>query len=341
MVGAGAPWKQTAELARTVEASGFSGMVFTETGVTPWMSIAAAATAAPSLQYSTGIAVAFPRSPMVSAQIGWELAANTGGRFRLGLGSQVQAHIERRYGSEFGPPGPRLRDYVLAVRACFAAFAGEAKLNHAGPYYSLSLLPATWAPAKLPAGVSAPKIDISAVNPWMLRMAGEVADGIHVHPLHSIPYLNESVLPCVAEGTAKTNRNISDVSLLIPVFTIVGDTPEERAPLAAYVRQQIAFYGSTKNYAHQFERLGFEGTSAKLNDRLKAGDMAAMSALITDEMLEHFAVTTRWDDLAGALVSRYKSTADRLILYCYDRAVATNPVAKDRFVEVAAAVKAA
>ena len=341
MVATGAPWTRTAALARTVESSGFGGMVFTETGVTPWMSLAAAAAAAPSLQYSTGIAVAFPRSPMVSAQIGWELAANTGGHFRLGLGSQVQAHIERRYSSAFAPPGPRLRDYVMAVRACFAAFAGDAKLAHSGPYYDLSLLPAGWAPPRLPASISAPKIDISAVNPWMLRMAGEVADGVHVHPLHSMPYLNDMVLPSVAEGAAKAGRDIADISLLVPVFTIVGDSPEEQEPLAAYVRQQVAFYGSTKNYAHQFDRLGFEGTSAKLNDRLKAGDMPGMAALITDDMLEHFAVRARWDDLADRLVSRYRGTAERLILYCYERALAGNPSAKDRFAEIAGAVRAA
>src|SRR3712207_230082 len=117
-------WEDTAHLARAVEGAGFSGMVFTETTQTPWMAIAAAASAAPTLEFATGVAVAFPRSPMIAAGIAWELAENTGGRFRLGLGSQVRAHVERRYAAAFDPPGPRLRDYVLAVRACFAAFAG-------------------------------------------------------------------------------------------------------------------------------------------------------------------------------------------------------------------------
>src|SRR5690242_11617981 len=128
-------WETAGDLARRVERAGFSGMVFTETGQTPWMSIAAAATAAPSLTYSTGIAVAFPMSPMIAASLAWELAGNTGGRFRLGLGSQVKAHIERRYGMAFDPPGPRLRDYVLAVKDTLAAFRGDGKLAHNGPYY--------------------------------------------------------------------------------------------------------------------------------------------------------------------------------------------------------------
>ncbi|MDH4364054.1 MAG: LLM class flavin-dependent oxidoreductase, partial [Acidimicrobiia bacterium] len=181
-----ARWADTAERARQVEAAGFCGMLFTETSATPWMCITAAAMAAPSLTFTTGIAVAFPRSPMVSAAIAWELAENTGGRYRLGLGSQVKAHIERRYGMPFDPPGPRLKDYVEAVQACFRAFRGEEKLNHQGPYYQLSLLPDAWRPRSHEHGDI--KIDISAVGPYMTRAAGEVADGIHVHPFHSIPY---------------------------------------------------------------------------------------------------------------------------------------------------------
>ena len=168
-------WTEAADLARRVEAAGFSGMVFTETGQTPWMSIAAAAAAAPTLTFSTGIAVAFPVSPMIAASIAWELAGNTGGRFRLGLGSQVKAHIERRYGMPFDPPGPRMRDYLLAVKDTLAAFRGEGKLAHDGPYYQLSLLPDQWRPPMHEYG--AIKVDVSAVGPWMTTMAGEVADG--------------------------------------------------------------------------------------------------------------------------------------------------------------------
>lgn len=337
----GGTWQHAGELARTAESAGLSGMVFTEAGNVPWMVMTAAALAAPSLQLSTGIAVAFPRSPMVSAAIAWDMARNTGGRFRLGLGSQVQAHIERRYSSEFTPPGPRLRDYVLAVRACFDAFAGKAKLDHRGPYYQLTLLPPTWGPPPLPDGVAAPKVDISAVNPWMLRMAGEVADGIHVHPFHSVPYLNEMLLPAVAEGTAKAGRAMADVSLLIPVFTIVGDTHEEQELTRAYVRQQVAFYGSTKPYAHQFDRLGYEGTSARINERLKAGDMAGMAALITDEMLEHYAVTATWDELAGKLIDRYQGIAERVIMYCFETTLRANPDNVGKWREIARAVRAA
>src|SRR4051812_7546996 len=165
----GAPLRRIQELARHVERAGLSGLVVTEAGRTAYLACAAAALAA-DIDLATGIAVAFPRSPMVTAQVAWELAEASGGRFRLGLGTQVRAHVERRYGSEFDPPGPRLREYVEAVRACFRAFRGEEKLAFEGEFHRLSLLPAQWSPGAI--DVPDPKIDVAAVNPWMLRMAG-------------------------------------------------------------------------------------------------------------------------------------------------------------------------
>ena len=166
-------WDDAAELARLLEGAGFSGMLYTETTQVPWMQIAAAATAAPNLYFTTGIAVAFPRSPMLSAAMAYEIAANTGGRFRLGLGSQVKAHVTRRYGSDFDRPAARLRDYVLAVKACFRAFNREERLQHDGEFYQLNLLPPDWAPR--PHDHPMP-VDISAVGPLMSRVAGEVAE---------------------------------------------------------------------------------------------------------------------------------------------------------------------
>jgi probable F420-dependent oxidoreductase len=328
-----------AELAVEWEQLGFSGITLTETGRTAYLSAAVAAVAAPSLSLTTGIAVAFPRSPMITASTAWELAEATRGGFLLGLGTQVKAHIERRFSAEFEPPGPRLREYIQAVRACFAAFAGREKLDFKGDYYQLTLLPDAWKPGAM----DWPDIPIyiSAVGPWMTRMAGEMADGIHVHPLHSIRYLNEILLPKVAEGAALANRSSDDVKLAVPVFSVVGDSEEERAPWKDRARSQIAFYGSTRNYAFQFELLGFEGVSARLNERLKAGDIAGMSALITDEMLEHYAVTATWDELADKLVDRYRGVADRLIMYFAQPQMERAPQTAGRWAEVARAVRAA
>lgn len=332
-------WAEAAEQARLLEANGVSGILYTETSQTPWMMIAAAAMAAPSLTFTTGIAVAFPRSPMVSAAVAWELAQNTEGRFRLGLGSQVRAHIERRYGVEFDPPGPRMKDYVEAVKACLRAFRGEERLAHDGPYYRLSLLPGQWAPPRHEFGDV--KVDISAVGPYMVRTAGEVADGVHVHPFHSMRYIEDRLLPQLAEGATRAGRSPADVDLIIPVFAVPGETPEQRAPLLRRTKSQIAFYGSTKNYAFQFDDLGFEGTSAVLNEKLKAGDIAGMADTITDEMLEHYAVIAPWDEMADALVGRYGSTAARIVMYLAADSIRDDPRTVGRWGEIAQAVRAA
>jgi alkanesulfonate monooxygenase SsuD/methylene tetrahydromethanopterin reductase-like flavin-dependent oxidoreductase (luciferase family) len=153
-----------------------------------------------------------------------------------------------------------------------------------------------------------------------------------------MPYLHNRLLPAVAEGAAVAGRAPEDVDLIIPVFAIPGDTPEERAALIDRTRFQIAFYGSTRNYAFQFDDLGFEGTSARLNERLKAGDLGGMAAAITDEMLEHFAVITTWDDLADTLLKRYGGVASRVVMYLAEGSIASDPSALGRWAEVAKAV---
>jgi len=301
----GAPLRRIQELATDAAAAGFSGLVVTEGGRTAYLACAAAALAA-DIDISTGIAVAFPRSPMVTAQSAWELAELSGGRFRLGLGTQVRAHIQRRYAAEFDPPGPRLREYVEAVRAIFRAFRGEAPLNFEGSYWSFSLLPAQWSPG--PIDVPDPPIDIAAVSPWMLRMAGEVADGVHVHPLNTPTYLAETVVPNVATSGR-------ELDLAVPVFTAVGDTDEEQQRWWETARVQVAFYGSTPNYAFIFDQIGFEGTTARIRERQKAGDMAGMAAVVTDDILEHFVVRGSWDQIAGLIVARLGGVAGRAIAY--------------------------
>ena len=332
-------WERSAATATELERAGFSGMLFTESAQVPWMMIAAAAMAAPSLHFSTGIAVAFPRSPMISAQVAWELAMNTGGRFRLGLGSQVRGHVVRRYGAGFDKPAPRMRDYLQAVRACLRAFRGEAALEHDGPYYSLSLLPAQWSPPRH--DHEDVKIDLAAVGPHMTRVAGELADGVHVHPMHSIPYLHNRLLPGLREGAARAQRDPGELELIVPVFAIPGDTPEAREPLIQRAKAQIAFYGSTPNYAFQFEDLGYPDVPDKLYRSMKAGDIETMIATIDDELLEHFAVIATWDDLADALIARYHGTAARLVMYLADESIRRDAANLERWGAIARAVRAA
>lgn len=334
----GAPLRRIQQLARDAQRLGFSGLVVTEAGRTAYLSCAAAALVS-ELDLLTGIAVAFPRSPMVTAQVAWELAECTGGRFRLGLGTQVRAHIVRRYASSFDPPGPRLKEYVLALRAIFRAFRGTEPLKFDGEFHQVSLLPGQWSPG--PIDAPDPPIDVAAVNPWMLRTAGEVADGVHVHPLNSPTYLRETVLPNVAKGAARAGRDPSEIQIIVPCFMAVGDTEDERRRWREMARVQVAFYGSTPNYAFIFDQLGFEGTTARIREKQKAGDIGGMAAVVSDDLLEHFVVTGSWDDIAGKIVDRYDGVADRVVSYFAGMAWGQDPSSLQRWGEVARAVKSA
>jgi probable F420-dependent oxidoreductase len=280
--------------------AGYAGLVITESGRTAYLACTAAALSGADLDIATGVAVAFPRSPMVTASVAWELAEASGGRFRLGIGTQVRAHIERRYGSEFDPPGPRLREYVLALRAIFRAFRGEEPLKFDGEYHQLSLLPAMWSPGAIPC--PDPPIDVAAVNPWMLRMAGRHADGVHVHPLNTPTYYTETLLP----NLAAAGRELSDFAVYVPLFTAVGDTDEEQSRWREASRSMVGFYGSTPNYAFIFDQLGFEGTTEKLRAAQKAGDLAGMANVISDDILAHFVVEGTWDELPQRIADRCK-----------------------------------
>jgi len=306
------PLSEVGDLAKRTLQAGFSGLLLTETARTPYLNIAVAAQAAPDLEYSTGVAVAFPRSPFVTAAAAWELQEATRGKFRLGLGTQVRTHVVRRYGVEFEHPGPRLRDYVLAVKACFAAFR-TGKLDHHGEFYDLDFISPQWNAG--PIDAPDPKVDVAAVNPWMLRMAGEVADGVHVHPLGEPGYIARHVMPKVAQGAAKSGRSTSDIAVIVPVMTIVGDSDEERDKERELVRASMSFYGSTPNYRFIFDEAGFEGTTARIREKQKAGDYKGMAAQISDEHIATFATEASWDGLADALRAKYAGMATRIVLY--------------------------
>ncbi len=329
----GLPLRTMQQLARDASAGGYRGLVVTEAGRTAYLSCAAAALAA-DIDLLTGVAVAFPRSPMVTASIAWELADASNGRFRLGLGTQVRAHIERRYGADFEHPGPRLRDYVGAVRAAFAAFRGDAPLDFHSEHYELTLLPPIWSPG--PLSVPDPPIDLAAVNPWMLRLAGSVADGVHIHPLNTSPYFDETVRPQLAEGARRAGRQLDDFEVIVPAFVAVGDTDEERAPWREMARTQVGFYGSTPNYAFVFEQLGHPGTTEALRQRQKAGDLAGMAGVITDDILRHFLSEGTWSTIAGVLAERYAGRATRVVDYFGTLAWRKDPAHLERWRPVAA-----
>ena len=329
----GLPLRSMAAFAQDAERAGFSGIVVTEGGRTAYLGCGAAALAA-DIDILTGVAVAFPRSPMVTAEIAWELAEATGGRFRLGLGTQVRAHITRRYGSDFEHPGPRLKEYVLAMQAIFRAFRGDEPLAVDGEFYHLDLLPAQWSSG--PISTPNPPIDVAAVNPWMLRMAGEVADGVHVHPLNHPTYLRETVIPNLNEGATKAGRSAEDLEIIVPAFIVPIDDDEAR--WRNFARMQVAFYGSTPNYAFIFEQLGFDGTTDRIRERQRARDLAGMAAEVSDELLDHFVVTGPRSELADKILERYQGLATRVVSYFGGLDWTNDPSALNAWADVARGV---
>jgi probable F420-dependent oxidoreductase len=241
------------------------------------------------------------------------LAEATGGRFVAGLGTQVRAHIERRFSAPFSHPGPRMREYVGAMRAIYAAFRGEAKLDFAGDFYSFSLLNPMWSPG--PMAHPDPPIYVAGVREWMCRMVGEVADGLLVHPLSSIAYLDEVVVPAVRRGEEAAGRAPGTVALVCPVMTAVSDDEQVLERQRDGLRARLAFYGSTPGYGVVFDTSGWPGVGERLNGLQRQGEFAAMTAIITDEMLDALAVTSTWDELPGKLLDRFGDRADDIVCY--------------------------
>jgi probable F420-dependent oxidoreductase len=336
--GASQPMERVASVAPRVEELDFSGLWFTESQRPPYLSCAVATTVTSRLTIGTAIAVAFPRSPMITAQTAWELNRASRGRFSLGLGSQVKAHIERRFSVPFEHPAPKLREYVLALRAIWRAFQGEEPLKFEGDYYSFSLLTDFFSPGRS----DFPEIPVSVagVNPGMARLAGEVCDGFHVHPFHSPKYLTDVVRPAIAAGADRAGRSPDEVELFVPVLTIVGETEAERAPQRDAVRRQLSFYGSTRTYRPVFELHDWGATSDRLHRLMAKGDTDAMANEITDEMLGEYAVTATWDELGAQLADRYQGLADRVFSYGPCQEWIGDPELERRWQSVAQTVQA-
>ena len=319
-------------VARQAETVGFEALWIPEGGAPAFSLAAVAAAGTENLALGTGVAIAFARSPMITAQAAWMLAEATGGNFHLGLGTQVKAHVERRYSAPFDPPGPRMAEYVRALRAIFAAFAGREKLSFAGDHYSFSLLPRTWSPGPLP--YPDPPIYLAGVRPWMCRMIGETADGVKIHPLHTMAYIESVVRPNLVIGAERAGRSMDDLTLVCPVMTAVGDDEDSLRHQRDLLRQRLAFYGSTPGYGVVFDASGWPGVGERLNELMRRGATEEMAATITDEMLDAFAVTATWADLPKALLDRYQGKVDRLVLYSATEQWQREPDSVDRWQDV-------
>jgi probable F420-dependent oxidoreductase len=302
------PLPQVPAIARAAEQMGFQAVWTSETQHDPFLPGALIAEHTQSLHFGTAVAISFARSPGNLAYLAWDLAQASQGRFILGLGTQVKAHIERRFGmlwpdSVVG----KLREQIQAVRAIWHTWqAGEA-LNFRGEYYKLTLMSPFFNPGPIP--YPDIPIFIAGVNTGLARLAGEVADGFHVHSFHTPRYLAEVLLPAIEAGAIKAGRQREDVQISTAVFVVTS--PEE----ADFVRQQIAFYASTPSYRPVMALHGWETVAAELSKLAARGHWSEMPALITDEILETFAVSGTPQTLPGALSQRYEGRIDRLALY--------------------------
>ncbi len=301
------------DYARKVEAMGFDCLWSSETKHDPFMPLAVAAAATSRIRLGTSIAVAFPRSPMILAHTAWDLQAASDGRFILGLGTQVKGHNERRFSVKWEAPGPKLREVILAVRAIWDCWQNGTRLDFKGQFYHFSLM----TPFFNPGPIKHPKIPIyiAGVNQYMCRLAGEMCDGLHVHPFNSPKYLREFVHPAVEQGLHTSGRKRSDFTFTASVFSVIGDTEQELASARASVKQQLAFYASTRTYEPVLAAHGWQDLTPKLHRKSVEGDWKSMGELITDEMLETYAVTGTYADIAQRIQERYAGLLDRCNLY--------------------------
>lgn len=304
--------QHVAEVAKAAEAMGFDALWTQETQHNPFLPCALIHEHTTRLKSGTAIAVSFARSPADLAYTAWDLAAQSGGRFMLGLGTQVKAHIERRFGMKWPDSVVgQLREQIGAIRALWNCWQNGQKLNFRGEYYKLSLMSPFFNPGPLPDSIPSKSIPIyiAGVNTGLARLAGETCEGFHVHPFHSPRYLQEVILPAIEEGAKKGGRQRQDVSVSVTAF--VATSPEEQN----FVRSQIAFYASTPSYKPVFALHGWQEVAEQLSVYAAKAEWGEMFGLVTDEILETFCIVTDDASLPDKLKERYAGLADRLTLY--------------------------
>lgn len=298
--------------AQQMEAAGLDGVVALENQHNPFLPLAAAALATEKIQLGTAVAMAFPRSPTITAMEAWDIHAASNGRFYLGLGSQVKTHNERRYGLTWSPPEPRMRDYIGATRAVWRAWEKQEPLNFLSDNYSLTLMTPNFSPE--PTGLPLPPVAIAAVGPAMLRLAGERCDGVRLHPFSTKKYLAEVSNAELAEGLRRGNRDRSRFEIVAGGFIATGPDEESMLKMREYVRFRIAFYCSTRAYWDVLRMHDLVPLGEKVNPYPRAGRWSEMAALIPDELIDLFAVCGTYDTIAEQLEERYAGLADTIYL---------------------------
>ena len=304
---------ESAELAKLAEQFGFDCFWVNETKHDPFLQLALAATATKEIGLGTSIALAFTRSPTTLAYTSWDLQSISKGRLVLGLGSQVKGHIERRFGMKWDPPAPKMKEVVLALRSVWRSWQEDAKLDFQGRFFHLDLM----TPFFTPGPIEHPSIPVyvAGVNEGMCRVAGAVADGLHVHPLHTVRYLKEVLGPALKTGAEHAGRKRSDLQVAASVFAAVGSSRSEIDALKQVYRDQISFYASTRTYRRVLDLHGWGDVGDRLHTLSTRGEWGRMSAEVSDDLMQEFVVEGTWEDIGATLRHRYGELVERVRLY--------------------------
>ncbi|MFP6807590.1 MAG: TIGR03617 family F420-dependent LLM class oxidoreductase [Pseudomonadales bacterium] len=304
-----ADWSQIPDHIKKLEAQGYDGVGAAEMNHDPFFPLLLAAEHSEKIELRTGIAIALARSPMVLANLGHDLNAYSKGRFALGLGSQIRPHITKRFSMPWGAPAPQMRELVQAMRAIWANWYDGEALRFEGKYYTHTLMTPAFTPENSEYG--APKVILAAVGPIMTEVAGEVADGLIIHPFSNEKYIREVTLPAVEKGLAKSGRTRADFEISYSPFIISGKDEEAIEAQKAAARQRIAFYGSTPAYKNVLGVHGWGDMQFELNTMSKQGQWKEMGELISDEMLNTFGIMDEPGKIVGEIQSRYGDFTDR------------------------------
>ena len=308
--------RNAASSASELERLGYSGGWTAETSHDPFLPLALAAEHTERIELGTSIAVAFARNPMTLANIGWDLQSFSKGRFILGLGSQIKPHITKRFSMEWSHPAARMREMILAIRAIWHTWQTGEPLAFRGEFYTHTLMTPFFTPDKRDlAEVGTPKIFLAGVGELMTEVAGEVCDGFICHGFTTERYLREVTIPALERGRAKAGKTMDGFEIVGPSFVVTGNDQHEMNTAADATRQQIAFYGSTPAYSGVLELHGWDDLHGQLNSLSKQGKWVEMGSLITDEILNTFAVVGPPNHVAGELHSRYGDVIQRISFY--------------------------
>jgi probable F420-dependent oxidoreductase len=304
---------EAGDLAKKAEEFGFDCLWANETKHDPFLQLALAAANTRSIRLGTSIALAFTRSPTALAYTAWDLQNLSGGRLILGLGSQVKGHIERRFGLKWESPTPKMREYIQALHSVWESWQTGSKLDFQGRFYKIDLMTQFFNPG--PIGNPKIPIYVAGVNEGMCRLAGRLGDGLHIHPLHTVRYLKEAMLPAVSRGLERAGRRREEVTLAASVFAAVGDDETQISNVKQLYRSQIAFYASTRTYRKVMELHGWGDICDRLHQHSVKGKWDKMPEEIGEEVLGEFTIQGTWESIGEEVVKKYRGLVDRVRFY--------------------------